>query len=58
MKREKILQNYEPSGDNLLGILHDIQDASPEHYLTEADLRAVADFLGLATSFVYGVVTF
>jgi len=58
MKREKILQNYEPSGDNLLGILHDIQDASPEHYLTEADLRAVADFLGLAYSFVYGVATF
>jgi len=58
MKREKILQNYEPSGDNLLAILHVIKDASPEHYLTEADLRAVADFLGLAYSFVYGVATF
>ena len=58
MNREKILQNYEPSGDNLLAILHDIQDACPEHYLSEADLRAVADHLGLAYSFVHGVATF
>lgn len=58
MNREKILQNYEAAGDNLLAILHDIQDASPEHYLSEADLRAVADYLGLAYSFVYGVATF
>jgi NADH:ubiquinone oxidoreductase subunit E len=58
MNREKILQNYEPAGENLLGILHDIQNASPEHYLADADLRAVADYLGLAYSFVYGVATF
>jgi NADH:ubiquinone oxidoreductase subunit E len=58
MNREKILQNYEPSGDNLLAILHDIQDACPEHYLSEADLRAVADHLGLTYSFVHGVATF
>jgi len=58
MNREKILQNYEAADDNLLAILHDIQDASPEHYLSEADLRAVADYLGLAYSFVYGVATF
>jgi len=58
MKQEKILRNYPAEGDNLLAILHDIQDASPEHYLTDADLRAVADYLGLAYSFVYGVATF
>jgi NADH-quinone oxidoreductase E subunit len=58
MKRETILKRYEPQADNLLGILHDIQNASAEHYLTDADLRAVADFLGLAYSFVYGVATF
>jgi len=58
MKRETILKRYEPRADNLLGILHDIQNASPEHYLSDADLRAVADFLGLAYSFVYGVATF
>jgi NADH-quinone oxidoreductase subunit E len=58
MNREKILKRYKPDADNLLGILHDIQDASEEHYLSDADLRAVADFLGLAYSFVYGVATF
>ena len=58
MNREKILKRYEPQADNLLGILHDIQNASEEHYLTDDDLRAVADFLGLAYSFVYGVATF
>jgi len=58
MNREKILEKYEPQADNLLGILHDIQNASEEHYLTDDDLRAVADFLGLAYSFVYGVATF
>jgi NADH-quinone oxidoreductase subunit E len=58
MNREKILKNYEPQADNLLGILHDVQNASEEHYLTDADLRAVADFLGLAYSFVYGVASF
>ena len=58
MKREKILQNYEPAGDNLLGILHDIQNASAEHYLTDADLRAAADYLSLPYSSVYGVATF
>jgi NADH-quinone oxidoreductase subunit E len=58
MNREKILKSYEPQADNLLGILHDIQNASEEHYLTDADLRAVADFLGLTYSFVYGVASF
>jgi len=58
MKREKILKQYGRSGDNLLAMLHDLQDASPEHYLSDGDLRAAADHLGLAYSFVYGVATF
>jgi NADH-quinone oxidoreductase subunit E len=58
MKRDKILKQYGRSGDNLLAILHDIQDASPEHYLSDDDLRAAADHLGLAYSFVHGVATF
>jgi NADH-quinone oxidoreductase subunit E len=58
MKREKILRHYQPTGDNLLGILHDIQNASPEHYLSDDDLRAAAAYLSLPFSFVYGVATF
>jgi len=58
MNRDKILKSYEPSGDNLLAILHDIQNASPEHYLRDEDLRAAADHLCLNYSLVYGVATF
>lgn len=58
MNRNKILKQYERSGDNLLAILHDIQNASLEHYLTEEDLRAAADYLKLTYSFVHGVATF
>ena len=58
MNREKILKQYKPQADNLLGILHDIQNASAEQYLTDGDLRAVADYLGLSYSFVHGVATF
>lgn len=58
MKPDKILKRYECSGDNLLAILHDIQNASPEHYLSDADLRAAADYLRLPYSFVHGVASF
>lgn len=58
MKTEKILKRYEAVAENLLAILHDIQDASPEHFLGEADMRAVADYLKVPYSFVHGVATF
>lgn len=58
MKRDKILKKHAASGDSLLAILHDLQDASPEHYLSDADLRAAADYLRLPYSFVHGVASF
>jgi NADH-quinone oxidoreductase subunit E len=58
INRDKILKPYERSGDNLLAILHDFQNSSPEHYLSEDDLRAAADFLKLPYGFVHGVATF
>jgi len=58
MKIERILKQYECSGDNLLAILHDIQNASEAHYLSETDMRAAADYLKLPYSFVHGVATF
>jgi NADH:ubiquinone oxidoreductase subunit E len=53
-----ILKRYESQPCNLLGILHDIQNASAEQYLTADDLRTVADFLKLTYGFVHGVATF
>lgn len=58
MNRDKILKTYGRTGDNLLAILHDIQNASPEHYLSDDDLRATADYLRQSYSFVLGVATF
>jgi NADH-quinone oxidoreductase subunit E len=58
MTREEILNKYGKSKDNLLYILHDIQDNNPQHYLTDEDLKAVAKWLNLPYSYVHGVATF
>jgi NADH-quinone oxidoreductase subunit E len=58
MTSQKIIQQYDPSPENLLSILHDLQDANQRHYLTEEDLQAAAAYLRLPLSFVEGVATF
>jgi NADH:ubiquinone oxidoreductase subunit E len=58
MTPQKIIQQYDPSPENLLSILHDLQDANQRHYLTEQDLQAAAGYLRLPSSFVQGVATF
>ncbi len=58
MTREEILNKYGKSRDNLLYILHEIQDNNPRNYLTEEDLKVVAKWLGIPYSYVHGVATF
>lgn len=58
MSREDILKKYQPSPDNLLAILHEIQDEKELHFLDEDDLRRAAEYLELPYSFVHGVATF
>lgn len=58
MSREQILAKYEPNSDNLLAILHDLQNDNQQNYLGKEDLSAAADFLGLPFSMVHGVATF
>ena len=55
---QAILQKYEKSTDNLLGLLHDLQNASEQHYLSQDSLSAAAKHLGLPVGYVYGVATF
>ena len=43
MDRDAILRKYPPQSENLLALLHDLQDARELHYLTEEDLWAAAD---------------
>ncbi|MDX2415268.1 MAG: NAD(P)H-dependent oxidoreductase subunit E, partial [Bacteroidales bacterium] len=54
----KLLEKFKPEKDNLLGILHEVQDANPNNYLTEADMKAVASFLNTTYSHIFGVATY
>ncbi len=58
MNTEAILKGYEAKEENLLYILHDIQDAAEEHNLTDSELKKVADFLKIPVSRVNGVTGF
>lgn len=58
MGREEIFEKYENKPENILLILHDIQDENPYKYLTEEDIRVVSERLNLPYSFVYGVASF
>jgi len=56
--QEKILKKYPPRRDNLLYILHDLQDTNPQNYLTSVDVRAVSEYLKISPSQVEGVISF
>ena len=55
---EKIFANYEPKKENLIRILHDIQNANPQHYISEEAVTKVSEFLNVPYNHIYGVVTF
>ncbi len=44
--------------ENLINILHDLQEASPQNYLPQESLREVARYLNTTLSAVYGVVNY
>lgn len=56
MTTEEILSNFKPVKDNLLPILHQLQDNHPQNYLPDETLAATAKYLNLTKSTVYGVV--
>lgn len=58
MNTQAILQKYDKGTDNLLGLLHDLQNVSEQHYLSADSLSAAAEHLCLPLSYVYGVATF
>ncbi len=58
MYRETILKRFEPRLDNILYILHDLQDNNPQHYLSQEDIEKCAEYLNIPYSYVHGVVTF
>jgi NADH-quinone oxidoreductase subunit E len=55
---KEICEKYTPEKDNLLYILHDIQDPHPQHYIPEEAVQVVAEYLNIPTNHIYGVLTF
>lgn len=58
MCTEDILHEYEAREENLLYILHDIENSAESHSLKNYDLEKVADYLNLPLARVNGVVSF
>jgi NADH-quinone oxidoreductase subunit E len=58
MTIEHRIRQYQPKKENLLNILHEIQNHHPQQYLSTKDLKVVASYLNISLSAVYGVVTY
>ncbi len=58
MKTSEILNKFSPDHENMLGILHALQDNNPHNYLNETDISAVAKYLNTTLSHVYGVAAY
>ncbi len=55
---QEIFKKYAPTKDNLIYILHEIQDSHPRHYISEEAVQAVSDYLSIPANHIYGVITF
>jgi len=55
---KEICTKYTPDKDNLICILHEIQDSHPQHYISEEAVQTVAEYLNLPPNHIYGVLTF
>ncbi len=58
VEKKAILQKFPRSPDVLLALLHELQRANPQNYLTPEDLALAAEHLGLPLSRVHDAVTF
>ena len=58
LSTEKFLEQFAPDQDNLISILHQIQNRSDRNYISEEDMREVAEYLHVPYSTVYGVATY
>ena len=58
MERAKILKKFRPEHNNMLDLLHALQDNNPNNYLDTKDLKTVAEYFNTTLSHVYGVATY
>ena len=55
---EEILKKYSPEKENLIYILHDIQDSDPQNFVSEKAIKEVSEYLKVSVSHIQGVLTF
>lgn len=55
---QEIFKKYRPTKDNLIYILHDIQDNDPHNYVSEEAVQSVSEYLKVPVNHIYGVLTF
>lgn len=58
MGKHEVFQKFPRSPDVLLALLHALQQANPQNYLTPEDLQLAAEYLGLPLSQVHDSVSF
>ena len=58
MYREAIVKKFRPGLDNILYILHDLQDNNPQRYLAKEDIKICAEYLKVPYSYVHSVASF
>ncbi len=58
MDRDAVVKGFEPQLNNILYILHELQDNNPRHFVAKEDIEACANHLKVPYSYVHGVVTF
>jgi NADH:ubiquinone oxidoreductase subunit E len=58
MDKSALISDFEPTNDNMLNILHRLQNNNPNNYLTTEDLKLVAEYLNTTYSSVYGVAKY
>jgi NADH-quinone oxidoreductase subunit E len=58
MEAQEILKKHKPTRDNLLNILHELQNQHPEQYITPEAMDLVARYLNMTRSSVYGAVDY
>ena len=58
MEKSALISDFEPAKDNMLNILHRLQNKNLNNYLTIEDLKFVAEYLNTTYSTVYGVAKY
>ncbi len=55
---EEIIKKFAPEKENLIYILHEIQDNHPQNFVPEEAIIEVSEYLKLSPAHIHGVLTF